>query len=141
MLLVRNAWYAQGMRCWMPEAAKHCVSGLTPFPYRLLVLSYAENVCRVGQNPVYTVYMRRSLQGIHQIYSHVRRKYTVLANPKIFAPSTCMKHKLLQNLKKSSTIQVCTTSCHRRRKLQPCPSGFKACPLGFEACMRAKQSA
>ena len=34
----------------------------------------------VGQNHMYTVYIRYFLQGFHQIYGHIRRIYTVLAN-------------------------------------------------------------
>jgi hypothetical protein len=30
---------------------------------------------------MYTVYIRSFLQGFHQIYGHIRRIYTVLANP------------------------------------------------------------
>jgi len=36
---------------------------------------------RVGQNHIYTVYIRYSGQGKHQIYGHARCIYTVLANP------------------------------------------------------------
>ena len=38
-------------------------------------------VCRVGQNYIYTVYIRYFWQGNHQIYGHLRCIYTVLANP------------------------------------------------------------
>jgi len=41
---------------------------------------------RVGQNHIYTVYIRCFWQGNHQIYGHIRCIYTVLANP-IFVPS------------------------------------------------------
>jgi len=37
---------------------------------------------RVGQNHIYTVYIRYFWQEIHQIYGHIRCIYTVLANPK-----------------------------------------------------------
>ena len=40
------------------------------------------NMCRVGQNHIYTVYIRYVWQGNHQIYGHIRCIYTVLANPK-----------------------------------------------------------
>jgi len=36
---------------------------------------------RVGQNHVYTAYIRYSWQGYHQMYGHIRCIYTVLANP------------------------------------------------------------
>ena len=36
---------------------------------------------RVGQNHIYTVYIRYSWQGNHQIYGHIRCIYTVLADP------------------------------------------------------------
>ena len=37
-------------------------------------------MCRVGQNHIYTVYVRYLWQGNHQIYGHVRSICTVLAN-------------------------------------------------------------
>jgi hypothetical protein len=36
---------------------------------------------RVGQNHIYTVFIRYFWQGNHQIYGHIRCIYTVLANP------------------------------------------------------------
>ena len=39
-------------------------------------------VCRADQSHVYTVYVRFFWQGHHQIYGHIRRIYTVLANPR-----------------------------------------------------------
>jgi len=36
---------------------------------------------RVGQNHIYTVYKRCFWQKSHHTYSHIRCKYTVLANP------------------------------------------------------------
>ena len=41
----------------------------------------AMHVNRVGQNHIYTMYLRYFWQGNHQIYGHVRRIYAVLANP------------------------------------------------------------
>jgi hypothetical protein len=38
-------------------------------------------ICRVGQNHMYTVYIRYYWQGNHQIYGNIRCIYTVLANP------------------------------------------------------------
>jgi hypothetical protein len=38
-------------------------------------------ISRVGQNHIYTVYIRYFWQGNHQIYGHLRCIYTVLANP------------------------------------------------------------
>jgi hypothetical protein len=38
-------------------------------------------MARVGQNHIYTVYIRHFWQGNHQIYGHIRCIYTVLANP------------------------------------------------------------
>jgi hypothetical protein len=38
-------------------------------------------MCRVGQNHIYTVYIRYFWQENHQIYGHIRCIYTVLANP------------------------------------------------------------
>jgi len=38
-------------------------------------------MCRVGQNHIYTVYIRYFWQGNYEIYGHIRCIYTVLANP------------------------------------------------------------
>jgi len=38
-------------------------------------------MCRVGQNHIYTVYIRYFWQGFYQIYGHIRCIYTVMANP------------------------------------------------------------
>ena len=46
---------------------------------------------RVGQNPMYTVYVRYFWQGNHQIYGHMRCIYMVLANPNIFVCHICTK--------------------------------------------------
>jgi len=40
------------------------------------------DIGRVGQNHIYTVYVRYFWQGYHQIYGHIRCIYTVLANPR-----------------------------------------------------------
>ena len=42
---------------------------------------YSYNMCRVGQNHIYSVYIRYFWQGFHQMYGHIRRIYMVLANP------------------------------------------------------------
>jgi hypothetical protein len=44
-------------------------------------LSPACSACRVGQNHIYTMYVRYFWQGNHRIYGHIRCIYTVLANP------------------------------------------------------------
>jgi hypothetical protein len=46
------------------------------------MLNLLLNMSRVGQNHIYTVYIRYFWQGNHQIYGHIRCIYTVLANPK-----------------------------------------------------------
>jgi hypothetical protein len=43
------------------------------------------SIFRVGQDHIYTVYLRYFWQGSHQIYGHIRRIYTVLANPRYFS--------------------------------------------------------
>jgi len=46
-------------------------------------------ISKVGQNHMYMVYIQYFLQGFHQMYGHIRKLYTVLANPKYSAePST-----------------------------------------------------
>ena len=51
---------------------------LTAYIYIIMWLGF---VCRVGQNHIYTVYLRCFWQGNHQIYCHIRCIYTVLASP------------------------------------------------------------
>jgi len=46
----------------------------------VLVISLSN--CRVGQNHVYSVYIRYFWQGNYQTYGHIQCIYTVLANPK-----------------------------------------------------------
>ena len=63
-----------------------CRSGRTysnffPFQHLALTEYCLYHTCRVGQNHIYTVYMRYFWQGNHQIYGHIRCIYTVLANP------------------------------------------------------------
>ena len=48
--------------------------------FRLAVVAVVL-MCRIGQNHIYTVYMRYFWQGNHRIYGHIRCMYTVLANP------------------------------------------------------------
>jgi hypothetical protein len=38
-------------------------------------------ISRVGQNHIYTVFVRYFWQGNHQIYGHIQCIYTILANP------------------------------------------------------------
>jgi len=40
---------------------------------------------RIGQNHIYTVYIRYFWQGNHRIYGHIRCIYTVLANPRHYS--------------------------------------------------------
>jgi hypothetical protein len=47
-------------------------------------------VYRVGQNHIYTVYIRYFWQGNHQIYGHIRRICTVLANPRHLTRMACL---------------------------------------------------
>jgi hypothetical protein len=44
-------------------------------------MNRASLIRRVGQNHIYTVYLRYFWQGNHQIYGHIRCIYMVLANP------------------------------------------------------------
>ena len=49
-------------------------------------IQFWQTLIIVGQNRIDTVYIRYSWQGNHQIYGHIRRIYTVLANPKCSRP-------------------------------------------------------
>jgi hypothetical protein len=42
-----------------------------------------QGLCRVGQNHIYTVYVRHFRQENHQIYGCIRYMYTALANPRL----------------------------------------------------------
>ena len=58
-------------------------SAKTSTPYQANLGKWRfESMNRVGQNHIYTVYIRYFWQEIHQIYGHIRCIYTVLANPK-----------------------------------------------------------
>ena len=46
--------------------------------------SHVHCIFRVGQNHIYTVYIRCFWHGNHQIYDHIRCIHTVLANPTHF---------------------------------------------------------
>ena len=48
---------------------------------------------RVGQNHIYTVYVRYFWQGNHQIYGHMRCIYTVLDNPTHDVLNLCLKQR------------------------------------------------
>jgi len=48
---------------------------------RLAKTKYITYIRRVGQNHIYTVYIRYFWRGNHQIHGHIRCIYTVLANP------------------------------------------------------------
>jgi hypothetical protein len=54
---------------------------VTPTENKREHLNTRAMVTRVGQNHIYMVYIQHFWQGHHQIYSHIRRIYTVLANP------------------------------------------------------------
>jgi len=51
-------------------------------PSIIILPFHSSSMCRVGQNHIYTVYIRYCWQGNHQIYGQIRCIYTVLANPK-----------------------------------------------------------
>ena len=58
-------------------------SAASEIRYDAIVISSSSQVldmCRVGQNHIYTVYIRYFWQGNYQIYGHTRCVYTVLAN-------------------------------------------------------------
>jgi hypothetical protein len=56
-----------------------------PCPVRMVGqtrLLHLCSICRVGQEHIYTVYIRYFWQKHHQIHGHIRCIYTILANPK-----------------------------------------------------------
>jgi hypothetical protein len=76
-LLLGLAWLVFGAWCLVLD---WCMAGVA----WLLVL----HIHSVGQNHMYTVYIRYFWQGNHQIYGHIRRTFTVLANPTLAASSS-----------------------------------------------------
>jgi hypothetical protein len=48
-------------------------------------------MCRVGQNHIYTVYIRYFWQANRQIYGHIRSICTVLANPMYYCPGQSLE--------------------------------------------------
>jgi hypothetical protein len=62
-----------------------CLLTIALYPISYILKSYILYlkcpICRVGQNHIYTVYVRYFWQGNYQIYGHIRCIYTVLANP------------------------------------------------------------
>jgi hypothetical protein len=57
------------------------IDSLRGAPSLFALFHACELMSRVGQNHIYTVYIRYFWQGNHQIYGHTRCIYTVLANP------------------------------------------------------------
>jgi len=72
-----------GNRTAPPANTVH--SQFRPYIRRICIYTVGQNPCtvirRVGQNHIYTVYIRYFWQGNHQIYGHIRCISTVLANP------------------------------------------------------------
>jgi len=65
--------------CMCVCAVASAVLGATDTQELLVIIC---DMSRVGQNHIYTVYIRYFWQGNHQIYGHIRCIYTVLANPR-----------------------------------------------------------
>jgi len=60
-------------------------------------------ITRVGQNHIYTEYIRYFWQGNHQIYGHIRCIYTVLANPTHYSLSTLLCLRLRTSIAQTKT--------------------------------------
>ena len=72
-------------------------------------------ICRVGQNHIYTVYVRHFWQKNRHIYGHIRRIYTVLANP-THLPGTVVGCQLLclgSCLARGVVLQLFVPTYHR----------------------------
>jgi hydrogenase maturation factor len=80
-------WYGPGQPLsFVVKAALHTGSNCMHLPPPLCTIC---DMYRVGQNHIYTVYIRYFWQGNFQIYGYIRCIYTVLANPKyVQQPST-----------------------------------------------------
>jgi hypothetical protein len=62
---------------------------------------------RVGQNHIYTVYIRCFWQGNHHTYGHIRCRYTVLANHSLSASGLQLRLELQRGGAGASVI-----TCH-----------------------------
>jgi hypothetical protein len=51
------------------------------YNFCVITVSIHVHIFKVGQNHMYTMYIRYSWQGSHQVYGHIRCVYMVLANP------------------------------------------------------------
>jgi hypothetical protein len=64
------------------EYSVYCISSTNPLTAAAAAsVCLLCQICMVGQNHIYTVYVRYFWLGIHQIYCVCIRIYTVLANP------------------------------------------------------------
>jgi len=61
-------------------------------------------ISRVGQNHIYTVYIRCFWQEIHQIYGHIRCIYTVLANP-VYKMDACQQDGVVVGTGQGNVLQ------------------------------------
>jgi hypothetical protein len=105
----------------MWKATCYCVNiqtaqGLKPTMYPLTY--------RVGQNHIYTVYIRWFWQENHQIYGHIRCIYTVLANPHLYTPWA--KHLSRPKLCSSCFSPLTNTKCGIAHTLPALH--FRQCP-------------
>jgi hypothetical protein len=80
------------------------------------------DICRDGQNHIYTVRLRYFWQGNHQIYGHIRCIYTVLANFKylhiVSARLVCFEGSVVRCVK-TVTVPLCVPERIRQVKGLP----------------------
>ena len=109
--------------CTLGCAAYSGCAGIGAWAHENKAKEWMSVKCRVGQNHIYTVYIRYFWQGNHQIYGHIRCIYTVLANP---STNPCwIWLKLAEPQKWATFIQylfnyVCVYVCVCGWKVQAC---------------------
>jgi len=69
-------------------------------------------ICRVGQNHIYTVYIRYYWQGNHEIYGHIRCIYTVLANPNHLIAGMVSHDSALSGVGVATAVKLGVTHTH-----------------------------
>jgi hypothetical protein len=89
LLMLWTHFHSQALTlCRAPQAASSWC--------RCRAIPHNGHIRRVGQNHIYTVYIRYFWQGNYQIYGHIRCMYTVLANPTHTFCTCCIcSHALL----------------------------------------------
>jgi len=88
---------------------------------------------RVGQNHIYTVYIRYFWQRNHQIYGHLRCIYTVLANPTYFLSVKQQSDTLARTFRRRAKLHASSCTSHNLQHV-PCQLRKALSPLDNCLC-------